>query len=109
MATSNAKSIDLTQIPQTALRYLHSPSGLPPTTLELQGETWTLITAVEDIIHETDLSPQSPIDQLQVDVSPINVTLRSISSTDLTFGAGRVVRYAEVRHFILEREVQADV
>jgi len=100
MSTSNAKSIDLTEIPQTALRYLHNPSGLASTTLELQGETWTLITAVEEIIHETDLSPQSPIDQLQ-GVSPTTVTLRSISSTDLTFGAGRVVRYAEVRHFIL--------
>jgi len=99
MATSNAKLIDLTQIPQSALKYLHSPSGLPPTTLELQGETWTLTTAVEEIIHETDLSPQSPIDQLQ-GVSPIAVTLRSISSTDLTFGAGRVVRYAEVRYLI---------
>jgi hypothetical protein len=101
MATSNAKALDLTQIPQSALRYLHNPSGLAPTTLELQDQTWTLITAVEDIIHESDLSPQSPIDQLQ-GVSPVNVTLRSISSTDLTFGAGRVVRYAEVRYLLSE-------
>jgi hypothetical protein len=99
MATSNAKALDLTQIPQSALRYLHSPSGLAPTTLELQDQTWSLITEVEQIIHETDLSPQSPIDQLQ-GVSPTAVTLRSISSTDLTFGAGRVVRYAEVRYLL---------
>ena len=97
MATSDAKIIDVAQIPQPALRYLNSPSGIAPTTLELQDPAWTLITAVEEIVHETDLSPQSPIDQLQ-GVSPIAVTLRSISSTDITLGAGRVVRYAEVRH-----------
>jgi len=96
MATSNAKALDLTQIPQSTLRYLNSPSGIAPTTLELQDQAWTLITAVEEVLHETDLSPQSPIDQLQ-GLSPIAVTLRSISSTDLTFGVGRVVRYAEVR------------
>jgi hypothetical protein len=103
MATSSAKVLDLAQIPQSALRYLHSPISLAPTTLELQDQTWTLITAVEVIIHETDLSPQSPIDQLQ-GVSPTTVTLRSISSTDLTLGAGRVVRYAEVRHRLLMEE-----
>jgi hypothetical protein len=99
MSTSNAKLIDLAQISQSALRYLNNPSGLGPTVLELQDQTWTLITAAEEIIHESDLSPQSPIDQLQ-GVSPIAVTLRSISSTDLTFGAGRVVRYAEVRRLL---------
>jgi hypothetical protein len=98
MITTDARLLDPTQIPQLALRYLHSPSGLAPTTLELQDQTWTLITAAEEIVTETNLSPQTPIDQFQADVSPINVTLRSISSTDLTFGNGRVVRYAEVRH-----------
>lgn len=97
MATSRSDILDLAQIPETALRYLHNPSGIAPTTLDLQKQSWTLITATEEIIHETDLSPRSPIDQLQ-GVSPTNITLRSISSTDLTYGNGRVVRYAEVCH-----------
>ena len=95
MVTSRVEILELAQVPQTALRYLHSPSGLAPTTLEHQDQAWSLITAAEEVIHETDLSPRSPIDQLQ-GVSPTNITLRSISSTDLTYGAGRVVRYAEV-------------
>jgi hypothetical protein len=103
MATSDAKLSDVAQIPQPALRYLHSPTNLAPTTLQLQDQTWTLITAAENIIHETDLSPQSPIEQLQ-GVAPTAVTLRSISSTDLIFGAGRVVRYAEVRHRLMMEE-----
>ena len=97
MATSKSEVVEVAQIPQTALRYLHGQSGLTPPALELQGQSWRPITATEDIIHETDLSPRSPIDQLQ-GVSSINITLRSISSTDLTFGPGKVVRYAEVCH-----------
>jgi len=95
MATSRSEILEVAQVPRTALRYLQSPTSLAPTTLVHQDQSWTLITATEEIIHETDLSPRSPIDQLQ-GVSPTNVTLRSISSTDLTYGNGRVVRYAEV-------------
>lgn len=97
MLISDAKALDNTQIPQSAVSYLHSISGIAPTTLEMEGQTWNLISATEQIIYETDLSPHSPIDQLQVDISPINVVLRSISCTDLTFGSERIVRYAEVR------------
>jgi hypothetical protein len=100
VTTFDAKSVDTSQIPQPALEYLRNPSSLAPTTVEVQGQTWNLINAVEQIIHETDLSPHSPIDQLQIDVAPVHVMLRSISSTDLTFGQGRVVRYAEVNLFI---------
>jgi len=98
MTTSGTNVLDITQIPGPVLTYLETSIGAAPTTLELQGKIWNLITASEQTIYETNLTPQNPIDQLQGEVSPINVTLRSINSTDLTFGQGRVIRFAEVCH-----------
>ena len=98
MTTSGTNVLDITQIQGPVLTYLENPIGPTPTTLELQGQAWNLVTASEQTIYETNLTPQNPIDQLQGEVSPINVTLRSINSTDLTFGHGRVIRFAEVCH-----------
>jgi len=98
MTTSGTNVLDITQIQGPVLTYLENPIGPTPTTLELQGQAWNLVTASEQTIYETNLTPQNPIDQLQGEVSPINVTLRSINSTDLTFGQGRVTRFAEVCH-----------
>jgi len=96
MTTSDARPVEADTIPRPVIEYLHSLAGTAPPILELQGQTWSLITAVEKVITESDLSVPTPNIESEAQLSPVNVTLRSIKSVDLTFGQDRVVRYAEV-------------
>ena len=96
MTTSDARPVEADTIPRPVIEYLHSLAGTAPPILELQGQTWTLITAVERVITQSDLSVPTPNIESEAQLSPVKVTLRSIKSVDLTFGQDRVVRYAEV-------------
>ena len=96
MTTSDARPLEADTIPRSVIEYLHNLEGTAPTTLEYQGQTWTLITAVERVITQSDLSVPTPNIESEAQLSPVKVTLRSIKSVDLTFGQDRVVRYAEV-------------
>jgi hypothetical protein len=95
MTTSKPTTIEIEQIPEEALAYLHKPEGVAPANLELHGQTWTLFTAVQNVIAESIFTPAPSIDPATPSFTT-EVTLRSIQSTDLTFGPERVVRYAEV-------------
>jgi hypothetical protein len=95
MTTSKPSTIDIEQIPEEVLAFLHKPEGVAPANLELHGQTWTLFTAVQNVIAESIFTPAPSIDPATPSFTT-EVTLRSIQSTDLTFGPERVVRYAEV-------------
>lgn len=96
MTTSDARLLEADTIPRPIIEYLQSLGGTAPPILEIQGQTWSLITAVEKDIAQSDLSVPTPNIESEAQLSPVNVILRSIKSVDLTFGQDRVVRYAEV-------------
>jgi len=109
MTTSDARPLEADTIPSSVIEYLHSLQGTAPPILELQGQTWTLITAVEKVVTQSDLSVPTPNIESEAQLSPVNVILRSIKSTDLTFGQDRVVRYAEVSFSAPRLEASTDV
>jgi hypothetical protein len=96
MTTSDARPLEVGAIPQPIIEYLRNVEGSAPPTLESHGQTWSLITAVEKVLTQSDLSQPIPNVESEVQLSPVNVILRSIKATDLTFRQDRVVRYAEV-------------
>lgn len=91
--------------PDGALDFLRDPTApLPPSTFEVDGQIWNLISAMEVNIAEMDVS--SPPIELGsgLDVEgPSRTVVRTIQMTDLTYGSSRTIRYAEVSLVALSR------
>lgn len=86
---------ELASISQAALEYPHNPAGLAPASIEFKGETWNLVSALELDIAEAEVAPASDLG-LGLSGSDSGVKIRLVKSTDLTFGSGISVQYAEV-------------
>lgn len=101
ITTSSSSTTTLTdsEFPSEITTYLAEPTtAAPPSThLQLDGVQWELVSALELEITESDLSSPSPALGLGLDAPPGGqVMSRTVKATDLTFGMGRHVRYAEV-------------
>lgn len=81
-------------VPQPVLEYLHFSTGLPPAMIDIQGESWDLLSALE--LDTTEMEVSSPSDLGLGLGQPDVVRVRTVRSTDLSFGDGRSTHYAEV-------------
>lgn len=90
-------------IPPAVTEYLNNNNSaflnLPPSTIDLSGESWNLVSALELYISEVNVEPSSDLSlglDLGLKESNLGVKIRTVKSTDLTFGSGRSIQYAEV-------------